>query len=64
MSEYLKPLPKNEGKFHACQEFPDMFKDFPPLKNNEEYVSYDADSLFTNITLKDTTDYVIHKIYY
>ena len=40
-----------------------MFKDLPPVKDNEEYDSYDVDSLFRNIPLNYTTDYVIHKIY-
>ena len=38
-------------------------KALPPLQKNEEYVSYDVDSLFTNIPLKETIDYIIHKIY-
>ena len=40
-----------------------MIKALPPLQKNEEYVSYDVDSLFTNIPLKETIDYIIHKIY-
>ena len=38
-----------------------MIKALPPLQKNEEYVSYDVDSLFSNIPLKETIDY-IHKI--
>ena len=40
-----------------------MIKALPLLQKNEEYVSYDVDSLFTNIPLKETIDYIIHKIY-
>ena len=29
-----------------------------PLKDDEEYDSYDAESLLTNIPLKETNDYV------
>ena len=39
-----------------------MIKPLPPLQKNEEDVSYDVDSLFTNISLKETIDYIIHKI--
>ena len=63
IGEYLKPLPKNEDKLNDCQEFQDMFKDLPPVKDNEEYDFCDVDSLFRNIPLNYTTDYVIHKIY-
>ena len=38
-------------------------RDFPPLKNDEKYVSYNVDSLFTNIFLKETIDYLLEEIY-
>ena len=40
-----------------------MINMLPPLERNEAYVMYDADSLFTNILLTETIDYIIHKIY-
>ena len=60
---YLKPLAFNEYKINDCLKFPDMIKALPPLQKNKEYVSYDVESLFTNIPLKETIDYLIHKIY-
>ena len=60
IGKYLKPLAKKEYKINDCQEFPDMFKNLPTLKDNKVYVSYDIDSLFTNIPLKDTVECVIH----
>ena len=63
IGEYLKPLALNEYKINDCLKFPHMIKELPPLQKNEEYVSYDVDSLFTNIPLKETIDYIIHKIY-
>ena len=36
---------------------------FIPLNNYEECVSYDVDSLFTNIQLKEIIDYMLEKIY-
>ena len=63
IGEYLKPLTFNEYKINDCLKFPDMIKALPLLQKNVEYVSYDVDSLFTNIPLKETIDYIIHKIY-
>ena len=40
-----------------------MLKDSPPLKDHKENVSYDVDSLLTNIPVKDTNEYVIYKTY-
>ena len=36
---------------------------FNPLENEQEYVSYDAESLFTNIPLKETVNYILLQIY-
>ena len=43
--------------------FADMLKRLPPLPDDEEYVSYDVVSLFTNIPLDETIDYIIESIY-
>ena len=40
-----------------------MIKSLPPLKDDEEYVSYDVVSLFTNIPLKDTIEYILDQVY-
>ena len=45
------------------QHFPDMIKQQPPLKGNEEYVSYDVESLFTNVPVRETIEYIIDQIY-
>ena len=36
-----------------------MIKQQPPLKENEEYVSYDV-SLFTNVPVRETIEYIIY----
>ena len=41
----------------------DMIKCLPPLPDDEEYVSYELVSLFTNIPLDETIDYIIESIY-
>ena len=40
-----------------------MLKDQEPLNPNEEYVSYDVESLFTNIPVDETINYIINEIY-
>ena len=40
-----------------------MLSNLPPLSEDEEDVSYDVESLFTNIPIKETIDYIIEQIY-
>ena len=40
-----------------------MIKELPPLQEDEEDVSYDIESLFTNIPINDTIDYILEQIY-
>ena len=40
-----------------------MIKELPPLKGDEEDVSFDIDSLFTNVPINDTIDYILDQIY-
>ena len=63
ISNYLKPLRINEYNIKNTSQFPQLLKDFPPLKDDEKYVSYDIESLFTNIPLKETIDYILEEIY-
>ena len=64
IGEYLKPLTDNNDYIiRNTQEFASMIKNQPPLRENEEYVSYDIVSLFTNIPIKETIDYIIDQVY-
>ena len=63
ISDYLKPLSKNKYTINNTLSFADMIKRLPPLPDDEEYVSYNVVSLFTNITLDETIDYIIKGIY-
>ena len=63
IADYLKPLCQNEYKINDTQSFPSMLKDQTPLNPNEEYVSYDVDSLFTSIPVDKTINYMINEIY-
>ena len=42
--------------------FPDILRE-NLLDSNEEYVSYDVDSLFTSIILVETIDFILDKMY-
>ena len=49
ISDYLRPLCKNEYSINDTQKFPNMLSSIPLLQVDEEDVSYDVESLFTNI---------------
>ena len=53
----------NKCNIKDTLQFPQLLKDFLPFKNDEEYVSYDVESLFTNIPLKETIDCILEQIY-
>ena len=59
----MKSLCINEYSIKDTLQFPKFLKDLPPLKDDEEYVSYDVESLFTNIRLKETIGYILEQIY-
>ena len=61
--DYLRPLCKNEYSINDTQKFPSMLSSFPPLQDDEEDVSYDVESLFTNIPIQETINYIIEQIY-
>ena len=60
--QFSKPLARNEFTISDTLAFPELLKN---IENSDDYkdVSYDVESLFTSIPLKETIDYVIHKIY-
>ena len=62
ISNYLEPLCINEYKIKDTLQCPQLLNDLLPLKDYEEYVSYNAESLFTNIPLKETID-ILEQIY-
>ena len=62
IANYLKPLIKSDFIISDMLSFPDMFQ---KAVNSEDYkdVSYDVKSLFTNMPVKETIEYILHKIY-
>ena len=63
ISQYLKPLCKNEFTIEDTQSFSKTIRDLPPLEDEEEDVSYDVESLFTNIPIEETVNYILDQIY-
>ena len=62
--EYLKPLyENNDFIIKNTQDFAQMIREQPPLKENEKYVSYDVESLFTNVLIHGTIKYILEEIY-
>ena len=60
---YLEPLCDSEYTIKDTQYFAKLIKELPPLKEDEEDVSYDIESLFTNIPINGTIDYILDQIY-
>ena len=61
-STYFKPLCQKEYSTSDTQQFPDMLSNLPPLPDDEENISYNVESLFTNIPIKDTIEYIIEQV--
>ncbi len=62
ISKYLEPLTKNEYVINNTLVFPDIIKSVP-LREDEEDVSYDVESLFTSIPVKETIEFILDEIY-
>ena len=62
MSNYLQPLVHNGYVIKDTLTFAEIIKN-DVLDPNEEYISYDVESLFTSIPVKETIDYIILEIY-
>ena len=62
VANYVRPLTSNKFVIKDCLLFPDILKS-TVLENDEEIVSYDVESLFTNIPIKETIDYICDEIY-
>ena len=64
IGNYLKPLiNENDYIIHNTQEFAKILREQQPLQPNEEYVSYDVESLFTNVPVIETIDFILDEIY-
>ena len=59
LSDHLRPLCQNEYSINDRQKFPSKLSSIPPLQDDGEDVSYDVESLFTNILIEETINYII-----
>ena len=55
-------MTKNEFVINNTQDFPEILNNVP-ISEDEEDVSHDVESLFTNIPIKDTIDFICEEIY-
>ena len=51
----------NKCKVNDTQSFASQIKEQSLLDEDKEYVSYDVDSLFTNISVQEIIDYIVHQ---
>ena len=58
ISDYLKLLRSNEYTIKDTQVLAAEIKPLPPLNDDEEDVSYDVQSLFANILVEETINYI------
>ena len=63
ISQYLKPVYNDECIIEDTRFFTKLIKEMPTLKEDEEHVSHDIESLFSNIPIKDSNDYILDQIY-
>ena len=64
ISEYLKPLYENNSFIiKNTQDFAQLLREQTPLEENEEYISYDVESLFVNVLIHDTIKYILEEIF-
>lgn len=62
MAEYIRPLNDSQYIIKNTLEFPQVLAE-NPLKDDEEDISYDVESLFTNVPVEDTIEYILDEIY-
>ena len=62
VAKYPRPLSKNKYSIDDTLTFPDLLR-IAEESDDYENVSYDGESLFTSIPVKETIDYIIQKIY-
>ena len=55
----LSPYEKNEFTIADTQLFFKNIRDFLPLENEEEDVSYEVESLVTSMPFKETVNYIL-----
>ena len=62
IAEYLNPLNDSKYIIKDSLTFPSILEE-NPIKEDEEDVSYDVESLFTNVPIDETIEYILEEIY-
>ena len=62
IANYFKPLAKNDFIITNMLPFPDMLNKANNSEDSEDAFYY-GESLFTNISVKETIQYILHKVY-
>ena len=62
IAEYIRPLNDSEYMMKDTLKFPTILTE-TPIKDDEEDLSYDVESLFTNVPLDYTIEYILDEIY-
>ena len=65
LASLLYPLTTNEFSLTASFDAPSRIKAIPSyiFENGYQYVSFDVESLFTNVPIKPTVDTIVRRIY-
>ena len=63
LASNLQPLADNKYTLKNFQLFPDILSNIPHRSPDEEDVSYGVESLFTNLPIDKTIDYICKQIY-
>ena len=62
IAEYIRPLNNSKYIIDDTLKFPSILSE-NKLKEDEEDISYDVVSLFTNVPVNDTIEYILDEIY-
>ena len=62
IAEYISPLNNSKYIIKDTTTFPDILAE-NPIKEDEEDISYDVVSLFTNVPVEETIEYILDEIY-
>ena len=62
IAEYIRPLNNSKYIIKDTLQFPKILSE-NTLKEDEEDISYDVVSLFTNVPVNDTIEYILDEIY-
>lgn len=61
--DHLRILFKNQYSIDVTEMSKNMVSSTPPLQGDEEYLSHDVESLFTDISIEDKINYIIEQVY-